>query len=72
MSEDLFQECMESAPLFVRKGYCALLAGRTGVEAQDIWEWGYLERVSTGLYVLGLGAERIGRGFLESAERLVG
>lgn len=54
------------------EGYCAFLAGRTGVEAQDIWEWGYLERVSTGLYVLGFGAERIGRGFLESAERLVG
>ena len=39
----------------------ALLADRTGVAAQEIWEWGYLERVSTGLYVLSFGAERIGR-----------
>ena len=55
----------------VLEGYCALLAARTGVVAQEIWEWGYLERVSTGLFVLSFGGERIGRAFLESADRLL-
>ena len=53
------------------EGYCRLLADRTGVAAPEIWEWGYLERVSTGLYVLSFGAETIGRAFLTSAERLL-
>ncbi|MGW6057287.1 aminoglycoside phosphotransferase family protein [Streptomyces sp. NPDC055189] len=53
------------------RAYCALLADRTGVDQRAIWEWGFLERVSTGLYVLGFGAERLGRPFLDSAELLV-
>jgi streptomycin 6-kinase len=55
----------------VLEGYCALLAARTGIDAQRIWEWGYLERVSTGLYVMGFGAERVGRPFLDTAARLL-
>ncbi|GGV23282.1 hypothetical protein GCM10010277_02770 [Streptomyces longisporoflavus] len=51
--------------------YCALLADRTGVDQRAIWEWGFLERVSTGLYVLGFGAEEFGRPFLDTAELLV-
>ena len=31
---------------------CATLAERSGVDATRIWEWGFLERVSTGLYLL--------------------
>lgn len=53
------------------EGYCQLLADRTGVDATRIWEWGFIERVSTGLYVLSLGAPTVGRPFLDSAERLV-
>lgn len=52
-------------------GYCDLLAERSGLDRQAIWEWGFLERVSTGLHVLGFGAETIGRRFLGSAEALV-
>ena len=52
-------------------GYCDLLAERSGLDRQAIWEWGFLERVSTGLHVLGFGADTIGRRFLESAEALV-
>ena len=29
--------------------YCALLSAETGVEETAIWEWGFLERVSSGL-----------------------
>jgi streptomycin 6-kinase len=56
----------------VLEGYCALLAGRTGIDEQRIWEWGYLERVSTGLFVLSLGAHAVGLRYLTSAERLLG
>lgn len=52
-------------------GYCQLLADRTGVDATRIWEWGFIERVSTGLYVSSFGAPAVGRPFLDSAERLV-
>ena len=50
-----------------------MLAEHTGVDAQRIWEWGFLERVSTGLYLLDVvGApDRVARPYLDSAERLV-
>jgi streptomycin 6-kinase len=51
--------------------YCGRLAERTGVEAQAIWEWGFIERVSSGLYLLQLGARTAGGRFLETAGRLV-
>lgn len=52
------------------RSYCALLADRTAVDQRAIWEWGFLERVSTGLYVLDFGAEELGRPFLDTAELL--
>jgi streptomycin 6-kinase len=57
----------------VAEGYCTVLAEHTGVDAQRIWEWGFLERVSTGLYVLDVvrGPDRVARPYLESAERLL-
>ena len=51
--------------------FCRLLAEHSGVEPQPIWEWGFLERVSTGLYVLQHGADDLARPFLDSAELLV-
>jgi streptomycin 6-kinase len=55
------------------EGFCAVLAERSGVEGQRIWEWGFLERVSTGLYVMDVvGApESVSRPYLDSAARLV-
>jgi streptomycin 6-kinase len=50
--------------------YCRLLADQTGVAAAAIWEWGFLERVSTGLYILSLGEPELARPFLETAELL--
>lgn len=57
----------------VADGWCAVLAERSGVDAQRIWEWGFLERVSTGLYVLDVvGApDRVARPYLDSAARLL-
>jgi len=51
--------------------WCQLLAERSGVDATRIWEWGYLERVSTGLFVRSFGAEQAGQPFLRSAELLL-
>jgi streptomycin 6-kinase len=56
----------------VAEGYCTVLAEHTGVDAQRIWEWGFIERVSTGLYVLDVvrAPDQVARPYLESAERL--
>ena len=47
---------------------CALLSRLTGVEPDAIWEWGFVERVSTGLLLLQVGLEPLGREFLAVAE----
>jgi streptomycin 6-kinase len=51
--------------------YCALLSAHTGIEETTIWEWGYLERVSTGLYASEVGLLELGRPLLRAAELLV-
>ena len=51
--------------------YAELLAAGSGLDAQEIWEWGYLERVSTGLYVLAFGAIDQARPFFQTAELLL-
>jgi streptomycin 6-kinase len=51
-------------------GYCVRAAAQTGAAAQAVWEWGFLERVSSGLYACSLGLADIGEPFLATAERL--
>lgn len=51
---------------------CRRLAERTGIEARAIWQWGYIERVSTGLHLLQLGLEQWGQETLLIAERWTG
>lgn len=65
--------CDEMAPgdpLQVAQGICQHLARQSGFDAEAIWEWGFLERVSTGLYILDLGAEAGARPFLATADLL--
>jgi len=50
---------------------CAFLGHLTGVDAGAIWEWGFVERVSTGLLVMQVGAEQAGRQMLEVARHWV-
>jgi streptomycin 6-kinase len=40
---------------------CQLLADLTGLEERAIWQWGCMERVSTGLYLMQIGLTRLGR-----------
>jgi streptomycin 6-kinase len=55
----------------VAEDLVAGLAEHSGVAADRIWAWGFLERVSTGLYVTAFGADRLGATFLGTAELLV-
>ena len=58
-------------PTGLARHYCQLLATGSGLDEQAIWEWGYLERVSTGLYCLAIGANELGQPFLDTAELLL-
>jgi len=53
------------------QAWCRLAAAAAGCGADEVWEWAFLERVSTGLYCLELGAEEVGRPFLDVAATLV-
>ena len=47
-----------------------MIADLAGVDAVAIWEWGFPERVTSGLYVRAVGMVHKGDAFLETAERL--
>jgi streptomycin 6-kinase len=57
-------------PIALVRGWCARLSAATGVDGQRIWEWGFVERVSSGLYMIRHGAPEDGRAYLASADRL--
>ena len=48
---------------------CAFLSSLTGIEQRAIWQWGFIERVSTGLLMMQLGMAAEARAMLEVAER---
>ncbi|WP_380170376.1 aminoglycoside phosphotransferase family protein [Kineococcus sp. DHX-1] len=58
-------------PAGLLRGWCADAAARTGTDPRAVWEWAFLERVSTGTYALALGAEALARPLLEAARRLL-
>lgn len=49
-----------------------LVADLTGLDATAAWEWGVVERVSTGLLCAQLGLEPVGGLMLEAADRIAG
>jgi streptomycin 6-kinase len=55
------------APALLRR-WCARMAAATGTDADAVWEWAFVERVSTGLYLRSLGAD--GSAFLDVAAQL--
>jgi streptomycin 6-kinase len=61
----------DPSPGRLMDGWCRLLAGQTGTDPVAVSDWGYLERVSTGLYALSLTAEQDGLAHLRSAQALV-
>lgn len=46
------------------------LAARTGREAGRIWDWGVVERVSTGLIATAVGLQPVGRQMLAAADTI--
>jgi streptomycin 6-kinase len=46
------------------------LAHRTGLDATAIWEWGVVERVSTGLLAYRIGLQPLGRQMLATADHV--
>ncbi|WP_244945532.1 aminoglycoside phosphotransferase family protein [Couchioplanes caeruleus] len=49
-----------------------LLAGRTGLDVTAIWEWGVVERVSTGLLAVGIGLQPVGDDMPAAADAISG
>lgn len=60
----------EYAPDPLRRGRqrSELLSRLTGVDAQSIWEWGFLQMVSTSLILLQIGEKPLARQMLDIAE----
>lgn len=64
-------ELLEGDPARLGRERSGLLGHLTGVDPQAIWEWGFVERVSTGLLAMQVGAEYVGRQMLEVAHHWV-
>ncbi len=52
------------------RSWCRRVAAPSGADADRVWAWGFLERVSTGLHVTSFGAHRVAEPFLASAALL--
>jgi streptomycin 6-kinase len=46
------------------------LAAETDTDVTAIWEWGVVERVSTGLLLTSIGVQPVGRQMLDAADRI--
>lgn len=57
-------------PIALARTICSRLADSSGTDRQAVWEWGFIERVATGLYVLDHGIAW-GHDKLTNAERLL-
>lgn len=65
-------ELLEGDPVRLGLDRCAQLADLTGEAPGAIWQWGFLERVSSGLFLTVLGRLEEGRRMLQAAEAWVG
>ena len=54
----------------IARSHARHLTSRTQVPAEAIWQWGYIERVSTGLHLMDLGETEQGREYLTVAQAL--
>ena len=64
------EELLAGDTLALGRARCAMLAELTGVDGEAIWQWGFIERVSTGLLLTQLGLPDA-RDTLAIAERWV-
>lgn len=68
---DWSEELLAGDALKLGQQRCAYLSRLTGEDPEAIWQWGFIERVSTGLFLVQLGQEREGRDSLRVAEAWV-
>jgi len=69
---DWNEELLAAAePLALAHDYCELLARESGLDAASIWEWGLIERVSSGLYLYAYGSREHGQPFFTTAQHLL-
>lgn len=61
-------EAYRGDPVGAGRRRCALLHDLTGVDRQAIWQWGYLQTLSTGFVLLRTGQADAGRDMLGVAE----
>ncbi|MGV8853314.1 MAG: antibiotic biosynthesis monooxygenase [Devosia sp.] len=54
----------------IARAHARHLTTRTQVPSEAIWQWGYIERVSTGLHLLEIGQADKGRTYLGVAEAI--
>lgn len=54
----------------IARSHVRHLTRRTQVPSEPIWQWGYIERVSTGLHLLQIGQIAEGRAYLDVAEAI--
>ncbi|GCE20589.1 hypothetical protein KDK_43890 [Dictyobacter kobayashii] len=63
---DWNEELLAAAdPLSLAHEYCELLARESGLDEATIWEWSFIERVSTGLYICAYGSSEHGQPFFK-------
>jgi len=60
-----------SDPKAEPQGWCEQVAKESGTDAEAVWQWAYLERVSTGLYATRHGLAHLGAPFLAAARLLL-
>lgn len=65
---DWSDELLAGDPVRLGRERCAYLSALTGVDPLAIWQWGFIERVSTGLLMLQLGLEPLGSDTLKVAD----
>jgi streptomycin 6-kinase len=58
-------------PVALVRGWARRLAELSTVDDQDIWEWAFVERVTSGLYLCRNGHQAEGHTYLDSAVRLL-
>lgn len=69
---DWNEELLAAAdPFALAHEYCQLLARESGLDEAAIWEWGFIERVSSGLYMCAYGSREHGQLFFTAAQRLL-
>ncbi|MCS6758296.1 MAG: antibiotic biosynthesis monooxygenase [Candidatus Devosia euplotis] len=53
---------------YIAPSHARHLTTRTQVPSEAIWQWGYIERISTGLHLLEIGEAEKGQTFLKTAK----